>query len=83
MFNCMFTKIKLAALGIDTSSGQPPSSFQMMKLATSSEFRDAAKRVVDEMQKAGVDLRSKVGNNSTPLHINKLKIVYRRSWMKS
>jgi hypothetical protein len=46
--------------GIDFASGKPPSTLQMMKLAANSEFREGAKRVVEEMQKAGVDLKSKV-----------------------
>ncbi|KAG2348682.1 hypothetical protein BDR05DRAFT_839516, partial [Suillus weaverae] len=39
---------------IDANS--PPSAFQMMKLAANSEFREAAQKVVSELQKAGVDL---------------------------
>ncbi|KAF9224285.1 hypothetical protein BS17DRAFT_779589 [Gyrodon lividus] len=45
--------------GIDASSG-PPSTMQMLRLAGSSDFREAAQRVVDELKNAGVDLSSKV-----------------------
>jgi hypothetical protein len=44
--------------GIDANT--PPSTFQMMKLAANSEFREAAQKVVSELQKAGVDLTSQV-----------------------
>ncbi|KAG1780193.1 hypothetical protein EV702DRAFT_1081390 [Suillus placidus] len=46
----------MKAQGIDANS--PPSAFQMMKLAANSEFREAAQKVVSELQKAGVDLTS-------------------------
>lgn len=52
-----------AILGIDANSG-PPSTLQMMKLAGNSEFRQAAQKVVTELQKAGVDLTSQVRNFS-------------------
>jgi len=45
--------------GIDIASGQPPSRTQMFKLAMSPKFRDGAKKVVVELQNAGVDLSSK------------------------
>lgn len=45
--------------GIDLTTGKPPSTLQMIKLASNAEFRAAAKRVEEELQKAGVDLRSK------------------------
>lgn len=32
----------------------------MLKLASNSEFRESAKRVGEELQKAGVDMQSKV-----------------------
>ncbi|KZT20751.1 hypothetical protein NEOLEDRAFT_1100174 [Neolentinus lepideus HHB14362 ss-1] len=44
--------------GIDASAG-PPSTMQMFKLAANSKFREGAKRVVEELQNAGVDLTSK------------------------
>lgn len=50
----------VSAIGIDVASGQPPSKSQMFKLAMSSKFRDAAKKVVVELQNAGIDLSSKV-----------------------
>ncbi|KAG2152027.1 hypothetical protein BD769DRAFT_1402715 [Suillus cothurnatus] len=46
----------MKAQGIDANT--PPSTFQMMKLAANSEFREAAQKVVSELQKAGVDLTS-------------------------
>lgn len=45
--------------GIDANSG-PPSTMQMMRLAANSDFRQAAQKVVTELQKAGVDLTSQV-----------------------
>ncbi|KAH7887902.1 hypothetical protein F5I97DRAFT_917852 [Phlebopus sp. FC_14] len=36
----------------------PPSTTQMMRIAASSDCRQAMQRVVDELQKAGIDLRS-------------------------
>ncbi|KAF9780293.1 hypothetical protein BJ322DRAFT_1112957 [Thelephora terrestris] len=45
--------------GIDITSGQPPSKTQMFKLAMSPKFRDGAKKVVVELQNAGIDLSSK------------------------
>ena len=50
----------VSAIGIDLTSGQPPSKTQMFKLAMSSKFRDGAKKVVTELQNAGIDLSSKV-----------------------
>jgi len=44
--------------GIDL--GTKPSMFQMMKLATNSEFKEASKNVFQEFRNAGVDLTSKV-----------------------
>ncbi|KAG1753841.1 uncharacterized protein EDB91DRAFT_419925 [Suillus paluster] len=46
----------MRAQGIDANS--PPSTLQMMKLAANSEFRQAAQKVVTELQKAGVDITS-------------------------
>ncbi|KAJ3564349.1 hypothetical protein NP233_g8347 [Leucocoprinus birnbaumii] len=45
--------------GIDLSTGKPPSTLQMIKLASNADFREATKRVGEELQKAGVDLQSK------------------------
>jgi len=42
------------------TSGQQPSKAQMFKLAMSSKFRDGAKKVIVELQNAGIDLSSKV-----------------------
>jgi len=44
--------------GIDP--GTKPSTLQMLKLATNSEFKEASKNVFQEIQNAGVDLTSKV-----------------------
>jgi uncharacterized protein (DUF302 family) len=44
--------------GVDLSSGKPPSAMQMFRLATNSEFKEAAKKVVEELKKAGIDLTS-------------------------
>lgn len=49
--------------GIDANSG-PPSTMQMMKLAANSEFRQAAQKVVTELQNAGVDITSQVSKFS-------------------
>lgn len=43
------------------TSSQPPSKAQMFKLAMSSKFRDGAKKVIVELQNAGIDLSSTVG----------------------
>jgi hypothetical protein len=45
--------------GIDANSG-PPSTLQMMRLAANAEFRQAAQKVVTELQNAGVDITSQV-----------------------
>ena len=39
----------------------------MFKLAMSSKFRDGAKKVVVELQNAGIDLSSKVSYRTSPL----------------
>ncbi|KAF8897347.1 hypothetical protein BD779DRAFT_1490324 [Infundibulicybe gibba] len=49
----------LQSSGVDLSSGKRPSTLQMLKLASNSEFRTGAQRVVEELQKAGVDFKSK------------------------
>jgi len=46
-------------VGIVVDSGKP-STLQMLKLAANSNFREASKKVVEEFQNVGVDLRSKV-----------------------
>ncbi|KAG6833760.1 hypothetical protein H0H87_001192 [Tephrocybe sp. NHM501043] len=46
--------------GIDVASGTQPSTFKMAKLMMNSKFREQVKRVAEEMNKAGVDLSSKV-----------------------
>lgn len=57
----------VSAVGIDIASGQPPSKTQMFRLAMSSKFRDGAKKVVAELQNAGIDLSSKVQSRVSPL----------------
>jgi len=44
--------------GMDIAAGQKPSTWQMLRLAANLEFREAAKRVMDELQKAGIDVTS-------------------------
>jgi hypothetical protein len=46
-------------VGIAVDSGKP-STLQMLKLAANAKFREASKKVVEEFQNVGVDLRSKV-----------------------
>ncbi|KAI6003793.1 hypothetical protein EDD15DRAFT_2360070 [Pisolithus albus] len=53
---CMPDSIPCQA-GIDPTAG-PPSVTQMLRLAASSDFRLAAQRVVTELRRAGVDLKS-------------------------
>lgn len=43
--------------GIDLTCGQP-SVFKIMKLAANSDFKNAMKRVSEELQKAGIDISS-------------------------
>ena len=57
----------VSTIGIDVASGHPPSKTQMFKLAMSSKFRDGAKKVVVELQNAGVDLSSRVRHPVSPL----------------
>lgn len=57
----------VSAIGIDIAGGQPPSKTQMFKLAMSSKFRDGAKKVVVELQNAGIDLSSKVRYRASPV----------------
>ena len=73
----------VSGIGIDIASGQPPSRTQMFKLAMSPKFRDGAKKVVVELQNAGVDLSSKVSYHacllfSTATHLP--SIISRRLW---
>ncbi|TFK76104.1 hypothetical protein BDN72DRAFT_891952 [Pluteus cervinus] len=53
-----FAKL-LQEAGVDLSSGKPPSTLQMMKLAANTRFRESAQKVADELRKAGVDFQSK------------------------
>jgi hypothetical protein len=55
-----FVHLREAFVGIDVSAGRLPSTGQMLALGADSEFRAAAKKVVEEMQKAGIDLSSQV-----------------------
>ncbi|EPQ59370.1 hypothetical protein GLOTRDRAFT_34057 [Gloeophyllum trabeum ATCC 11539] len=56
--------------GFDASGRNPPSTMQMFKLAANSKFREGARRVVDELQKAGIDLTSKVRSICVPHSCN-------------
>ncbi|EPQ32244.1 uncharacterized protein PFL1_00441 [Pseudozyma flocculosa PF-1] len=42
--------------GIDMSSGEKPSMFQMMKLASNSEIREATGKLMHELKEAGMDV---------------------------
>jgi hypothetical protein len=44
------------------TTGQKPSTFQMMKLAANSEFRAATQKLSEELLKAGIDLKSPVSD---------------------
>ncbi|EJD01216.1 uncharacterized protein FOMMEDRAFT_29955 [Fomitiporia mediterranea MF3/22] len=44
--------------GVELQPGRPPSTMQMFRLASDQKFREGAKRVVEELKKAGVDLNS-------------------------
>ena len=46
-------------------TGKMPSKMQMLRLATNSDFRTAATKVVEELKKAGVDLNSAVRHNTS------------------
>ena len=50
----------IGLLGIDTTSGRAPSMFQVSKLFLNAEVREAAKNLVEEFKKAGVDVNAKV-----------------------
>ena len=55
------------------SPDKPPSMMQMFKLASNPKFREGAKRVVEELKKAGVDLNSEVRLLRTQAHRDRLK----------
>ena len=57
----------VSGIGIDIAGGQPPSKTQMFKLAMSPKFRDGAKKVIVELQNAGIDLSSKVSYRNSLL----------------
>jgi len=52
-----FAKV-LQDQGIDVVSGKTPSPMQMIRLARNAEFREAAGRVVNELQNAGIKIDS-------------------------
>jgi hypothetical protein len=56
---CSFV-FNLWFLGVDIMSGTPPSKLQMLRMLGNAEFREAAKRVAVEMQKAGVEINTEV-----------------------
>jgi len=43
--------------GFDATKGMP-SKFQLLQLAASPEFRTAAKKVMEELKKVGIDVNS-------------------------
>ncbi|KAH8118326.1 hypothetical protein DFH11DRAFT_1540527 [Phellopilus nigrolimitatus] len=43
---------------VTLSPERPPSMMQMFKLASNTKFREAAKQVVEELKKAGVDINA-------------------------
>lgn len=47
-------------VGLDFSSGKPPSTMQLMKLGMKKEVRDGMIKLTTEAQKAGIDLTNKV-----------------------
>ena len=47
-------------VGVDIMSGTPPSMRQMFRMAGNPEFREAAKRVAEELHKAGIEMNSQV-----------------------
>lgn len=49
-------KTQSAPIGIDVAQGKPPSTIQMIKLASNAEFRQGVALATEEMQKAGVDM---------------------------
>ncbi|PFH50544.1 hypothetical protein AMATHDRAFT_111628, partial [Amanita thiersii Skay4041] len=48
----------LKGKGINPATGAQPPTFRLLRLAASTEFQEEIKRVADELQKAGIDLRS-------------------------
>ena len=47
-------------LDIDVTPGKQPSTMQIIKLAASPKFRGVAKRVMEELKKAGIDITPEV-----------------------
>lgn len=47
-------------IDIEISTDKPPSTMQMFKLAANPKFREGARRVIDEMRNAGVNITSEV-----------------------
>lgn len=45
-----------SCLGVDLSSGKPPSMIQMSKLFMNSEFRKGAEELVEELKKTGINV---------------------------
>lgn len=62
-------------LGIDFSSGKPPSMLQMSKLFMNAEFRDASKQLLETLKEAGVDLTGKVRRNVVCLSVEIIYII--------
>jgi hypothetical protein len=49
------------------TSGKPPSMLQASKLFLNADVREAAKNLVEEFKKAGIDVNAKVDTLTRPL----------------
>lgn len=47
-------------VGIDLSSGKPPSPIQLFRLASNRKFNREVQSVMQELEKAGIDISSQV-----------------------
>lgn len=52
--------LRVFHLGVEFQPGKPPSTMQLLRLASNSEFRAGAKRVAEEFKKAGIEIDQKV-----------------------
>ena len=48
------------SIDIDVTPGKQPSTMQIIKLAANPKFREGAKRVMEELKKAGIDITPEV-----------------------
>ena len=46
--------------GLSFSPENPPTKMQLLKLAMNPTFRESAKRVIDELKKAGIEINPEV-----------------------